>query len=107
MKNTLRVLATAIAVMLCLGALVACSDGEVEATQNTTEPVVTILPTETTAGTEPFVAPADALGKIVSADQSLITWNVYPTTEDTIDFMGVNVKELGKADAEMIEVEEA
>ena len=99
MKNTLKVLSLAMAMLLCIGALVACGANEAEPTQKATEtqPVVTTIPTET----EPFVAPPDAIGKVVSVDNSLITWNVYNTSEDTIDFMGVKIKELGKPAEEM------
>ena len=99
MNTTIRMFAMLIAVMLCFG-LVACggnSDTKATDSNVATDPVPTTEP----AGTEPFVAPPDALGKIVSADDTLITWNAYATEEDTIDFLGVDTKKLGDPAAEM------
>ena len=68
MKFNLRVLSVAIVAMLCFGILAACGGQPVETTQPTTEAV-------TTAAT-------------------LITWNEYAVEDNTIDFMGVDTKEL-------------
>ena len=96
MKTTLRVFALVFAVALCFG-MIACGAKEEPKASQTNAPATTAG----TEGTEPWVAPADALGKIVAADSTLITWNTYKTEDETIDFMGVKVKELGDADAEM------
>ena len=99
MNNTLRILSLAIAAIMCFGLLSACGGTTAEPTQKPAEMQTTAA--TSTDETEPFVAPPDSLGKVVSADSTLITWNTYETSEETIDFMGVNVKELGKASAEM------
>lgn len=100
MKNTLRILSLVAVMVLCFGLLAACGNsGDAQPTQ--TNPVTDPSGTTAPAGTEPFVAPADQVGKVVAADSTLITWNTYKTDDDTIDFMGVNVKELGDAAEEM------
>lgn len=106
MNNLFRILSALIAVFLCLGLFAACDmgagSGNGDETLGGTEgdPVP-----ETTVGiedeTQVFVIPPDAVGLIVSADNELITWYAYETKEDTIDFMGLNVKALGDAAAEM------
>lgn len=100
MKNTLRILSLAFAIVLCVGLMAACGgNGETKPTDEAkgTETVGTTAP----VGTEPFVAPADSIGKIVAADSTLITWNTYATDDETIDFMGVNIKALGDPSEEM------
>lgn len=95
MKNFVRVLSSLLAMILCVGLLGACGAEESTPTKATTQNT----PTEvTTEGTEPFVAPPDALGLVVSADNQIITWNEYPTDEETIDFKSVDVKKLGKTE---------
>ena len=94
MKNSVRVLCAILAMILCVGLLGACGAEETK----TTTPA-TAAPTETpTEGSEPFVAPPDAMGLVISADNQIITWQAYPTEEDTIDFKSVDVKKLGKAE---------
>ena len=105
MSNMFRISSALIAVCLCVGLLAACgmpaANGGKE-TLGTTEgdPVP-----DTTVGTQdetkPFVAPPDAVGLVVSADDELITWYVYETKEETIDFMGLDVTALGDAASEM------
>ena len=90
MKFNLRVLSVAIVAMLCFGILAACGGQPVETTQPTTEAVTTAA----TAESEAFVIPADQMGLIVAADSTLITWNEYAVEDNTIDFMGVDTKEL-------------
>lgn len=99
MNTTFRMLSLIIAVMLCFG-LAACG-GNADTKPTDSKVAADPAPTTEPAGTEPFVAPPDALGKIVAADATLITWNAYATEEETIDFMGVDTKKLGDPDAEM------
>lgn len=99
MRNTLRFMSVAVVFVLCFALMAACGKADAEPTQKATE--VTTIATTVSDETEPFVAPPDALGKVVSADTSLITWNVYEISDETIDFMGIDVKELGKPSEEM------
>ena len=89
MKINLRVLSVAIVAMLCFGVLAACGGQTIETTKPTTE-AVTTAPAES----EAFVIPPDQMGLIVAADSTLITWNEYAVEDNTIDFMGVDTKEL-------------
>lgn len=94
MKNTLRIMSVLFALALCVGALAACGGNEA---QPTAAPTAAQPTTEATEASTPFIAPPDQIGLVVSADSQLVTWNPYKTTEDTIDFKGVNVKSLGEA----------
>lgn len=102
MKN-IRILSILMAVMLCVSLLAACGEQGGSDNKNVS-PNTTEAPAPTddaTTGTEPFVAPPDALGLVVSADSELITWYTYKTDKDVIDFMGVDVKALDDPAEEM------
>lgn len=89
MKFNLRALMAVFAAVLCLGLLAACGGLTAENTKPAAE-ATTTAPAET----EAFVIPADQMGMIVAADSTLITWNEYAVEDKTIDFMGVDTKEL-------------
>lgn len=95
MKNTLRYIFVFTAFVLCAGLLAAC--GTSSDTQ--TQPSSTATPA--TQASEPFAAPPDDMGKVVSADSELITWNDYAVDDETIDFMGVDVDTLKEPNKEM------
>lgn len=95
MKNFVRVLSSLLAMILCIGLLGACGAEESTPTKAATQNAPTEVITD---GTEPFVAPPDAIGLVVSADNQIITWKEYPTDEETIDFKSVDVKKLGKTE---------
>ena len=105
MKNMFRIVSALIAVFLCVGLFAACGTGTganndqtIGTTEGNPAPETTV---NNEGETEPFVAPPDAVGLVVSAENELITWYVYETKEETIDFMGLNVKALGDAASEM------
>jgi len=100
MKNTLRIMSALFAFVLCLGLLAACGSGTGADKGTTAANNNDAVPPTETAGTEPFVAPPDQVGKIIAADSTLITWNTYAPSDETIDFMSVDVKTLGDASAE-------
>ena len=86
--------------LLCLSLILAgCGVDTADGTKDTA-PVVT-NPVDTTAATETFVPPADALGQVVSVSDDIITWYAFSTDQDTIDFLSVDVKKLDDASEEM------
>lgn len=106
MNNLFRVLSALIAVFVCVGLFVACGtltdrDDEKETlgcTEGDPAPETNLNNGDETT---PFVAPPDAVGVIISADDELLTWYLYETKEETIDFMDLDLKSLGDAASEM------
>lgn len=98
MKNILRILSVVGVLLLCIGMLVACGTDSGEVSPSTT------LTMESIAGSEPFIAPPDALGKVIAVDSSLVTWNTFAINEEVIDFMGVDVEKLDAPNEEAVVV---
>jgi hypothetical protein len=95
MKTTLRVLSVLFMMVISVSAFAAC--GGTTAQPTTPAPTAgTQATVEATEASVPFVAPPDQIGLVVSADTQLVTWHPYATTEDSLDFKSIKVKDLGK-----------
>lgn len=89
-----------ITALLCLS-LVLAGCGMDTAGEGKDNGLVPTDPVDTTAATEAFVPPADAIGQVVSVSDDIITWYAFPTDQDTIDFLSVDVEKLDDASEEM------
>lgn len=89
-----------ITALLCLSLVLAGCGMDTAGGVKGNGPVVTD-PADTTAATEAFVPPADALGLVVSVSDDIITWYEIPTDPDTIDYLSVDIEKLDDASEEM------
>lgn len=106
MKNYIRILSVVFVMVLCIGLMAAC--GNTAENENKTTTAATeagadeIVDVE---AAEPFVAPADQVGKVISADGSLITWYPYEVEGETIDFKGLKLDKLEESEMGLLYLE--